>query len=83
LVSAVVECRYGADPSPVQGYYNRDNAFFRQYHQQTKQKADSDAWLERWVYAVADRREYMNQLGAVQELGVKQRAYAASADFGY
>jgi glutaconate CoA-transferase subunit A len=85
LVNAVVECRYGAHPSPVQGYYKRDDAFFRQYHEQTKTKADSDAWLARWVYSVADRRAYMNQLGAcrVDDLGVKQHAYAAQTDFGY
>jgi glutaconate CoA-transferase subunit A len=85
LVNAVVECRYGAHPSPVQGYYKRDDAFFRQYHEQTKTKSDSDAWMERWVYGVADRRAYMNQLGAcrVEGLGVKQHAYAAQADFGY
>ena len=85
LVNAVVGCPYGAHPSPVQGYYKRDDAFFRQYHDQTKTKADSDAWLYRWVYSTADRRAYMNQLGAcrVEELGVKQHAYAAQADFGY
>lgn len=85
LVNAVVECAYGAHPSPVQGYYKRDDAFFRQYHEQTKTKADSDAWLERWVRNVPDRRAYMNQLGAcrVDDLGVKQHAYAAQADFGY
>ncbi len=85
LVNAVVECRYGAHPSPVQGYYKRDNAFFRQYHEQTKTKQDSDAWLERWVHGVEDRRAYMNQLGAcrVDELGVKRHAYAAQTDFGY
>ena len=85
LVNAVVECAYGAHPSPVQGYYKRDDAFFRQYHEQTKMKADSDAWLERWVRGVADRRGYMNQLGScrVDQLGVKQHAYAARADFGY
>ncbi|HEV2718176.1 MAG TPA: CoA-transferase, partial [Terriglobales bacterium] len=59
LVNAVVECRYGAHPSPVQGYYKRDDAFFRQYHEQTKIKSDSDAWLERWVYGVEDRAAYM------------------------
>ncbi len=32
LVSAVVECPYGAHPSPVQGYYKRDDSFFQQYH---------------------------------------------------
>jgi glutaconate CoA-transferase subunit A len=85
LVSAVVECRYGAHPSPVQGYYKRDDAFFRQYHEQTKTKADSDAWLDRWVYSTADRRACMNQLGAcrVEDLGVRQHAYAAQTDFGY
>ena len=85
LVNAVVESRYGAHPSPVQGYYKRDDAFFRQYHEQTKTKADTDAWLSRWVYGLPDRREYMNQLGScrVEELGVKQHAYAAQTDFGY
>ena len=85
LVNAIVECPYGAHPSPVQGCYKRDNAFFRQYHDQTRASADSEAWLERWVYGVADRRAYMNQLGAcrVEELGVKQHAYAASTDYGY
>jgi glutaconate CoA-transferase, subunit A len=85
LVHAVVECRHGAHPSPVQGYYKRDNAFFRQYHEQTKTKADSEAWVERWVHGVADRSAYMNQLGGcrVEELGVKQHAYAAPTDFGY
>ena len=85
LVNAVVECPYGAHPSPVQGCYKRDDAFFRQYHEQTKTKEDNAAWLERWVYGLADRRAYMNQLGAcrVDDLGVKQHAYAAPADFGY
>jgi glutaconate CoA-transferase subunit A len=85
LVDAVVECRYGAHPSPVQGYYKRDDASFRQYHEQTKSPADSDAWLQRWIHGVADRRAYMNQLGGcrVEELGVKKHAYAAQTDFGY
>ena len=85
MVHAVVECRYGAHPSPVQGYYSRDNAFFRQYHENTKTLLDSAAWLQRWVYAVADRAGYMNQLGAcrVEELTVKHHAYAAPTEFGY
>jgi len=85
LVNAVLACPYGAHPSPVQGYYKRDDAFFRQYHEQTKTEADNAAWLQRWVYGVGDRHAYMNQLGAcrVEDLGVKQHAYAAQADFGY
>src|SRR5690348_1310432 len=85
LVNAVVECSYGAHPSPVQGYYSRDDACFRQYQEQTKTKHDSDSWLERWVRSVADRRAYLHQLGGcrVDDLAVKQHAYAAQADFGY
>jgi glutaconate CoA-transferase subunit A len=85
LVTAVVECRYGAHPSPVQGYYKRDDALFRQYHEQTKTRADNEAWLKRWVYGVVDRKQYINQLGVcrVEELAVKQHAYAAQTDYGY
>jgi len=85
LVEAVAECPWGAHPSPVQGYYSRDNAYFRQYHEQTKTPADFAAWQARWVDGVADRREYLNLLGACrqEELTVKKHAYAAPADFGY
>jgi glutaconate CoA-transferase, subunit A len=85
LVNAVVECPYGAHPSPVQGYYRRDDACFRQYHEQTRTQEDNQAWLDRWVYGVSDRREYMNRIGACRfdSLAVKQHAYAAQADFGY
>jgi glutaconate CoA-transferase, subunit A len=85
LVNAVVECPYGAHPSPVQGYYNRDNDFFREYHEQTKTKAESDVWLNRWAYGVRNREAYLEQLGAdrVEALDIKQHAYAAQADFGY
>jgi glutaconate CoA-transferase subunit A len=85
FVNAVVECPYGAHPSPVQGYYNRDNAFFREYHEQTKTKEAMGDWLDHWVYGVSDREAYIEQLGTahVEDLGVKQNAYAAQADFGY
>jgi glutaconate CoA-transferase subunit A len=85
MVSAVVESPGGALPSPVQGYYKRDDAFFRHYHEQTKTAADSARWLERWVYGVGDRAAYLEQLGDCRfaELKTKQHAYAAVADFGY
>jgi glutaconate CoA-transferase subunit A len=85
LVSAVVESPMGAHPSPVQGHYKRDDAYFRQYHEQTKTKTAFDAWAQRWVHGVADRTGYIELLGEfrVKQLGVKRHAYAAAADFGY
>ncbi len=85
LVVAVVHEPWGAHPSPVQGYYGRDHAFFSQYHEQSRQPEDFERWLGRWVTAVAGRREYLNLLGAcrMDSLGVKQHALSVPADFGY
>jgi glutaconate CoA-transferase subunit A len=85
MVSAVIECPFGAHPSPVQGYYKRDDAFFREYHEESKTRENFEAWAKRWVYGVADCGEYVEQLGAsrIQRLSVKQHAYAAQTDFGY
>lgn len=85
LVSAVVECRYGAHPSPVQGCYKRDDAFFQQYHAETKTHLAFDVWAQKWIHGVPDREGYARLLGStrLQELGVKQHAYAATTDYGY
>ena len=85
LVNAVVECPLGAHPSPVQGYYKRDNAFFRQYHEQTKTEEDTVQWLDRWIYTLPDRAAYVELLGTcrVQALKTRQHAYAAAVDYGY
>jgi glutaconate CoA-transferase, subunit A len=85
LVSAVVECPLGAHPSPVQGYYRRDDEFFREYHEGSKTREQFASWAERWIYGVKDRDAYAERLGAdrVRNLGVKQHAYAAQTDFGY
>src|SRR5262249_4210442 len=85
LVSAVIEGPLGAHPSPVQGYYKRDDAFFQQYHQETKTPADYAQWKQRWIDGIQDREVYVELLGSnrVGDLKVKQHAYAAAADFGY
>ena len=85
LVAAVVHEPGGAHPSPVQGYYGRDHAFFAEYHEQSRKLEDFEKWLERWVVRVADRREYLKQLGAERfgSLAVREHALSAPADFGY
>ncbi|MGB6267010.1 MAG: CoA-transferase [Candidatus Acidiferrales bacterium] len=85
LVSAVVHEPWGAHPSPVQGYYGRDHAFFSEYHDQSRRVEDYDAWLTRWVIRPANRAEYLKRLdaGKIASLGVKDHAFSAPADFGY
>src|SRR5919108_3170836 len=85
MVSAVIECPFGAHPSPVQGYYKRDDAFFREYHEESKTREKFQSWAQRWVCGVKDREEYAECLGAdrARKLGVRRHAYAAQTDFGY
>ncbi len=84
-VAAVVHELWGAHPSPVQGYYGRDHAFFTEYHEQSRTLEDFERWLERWVISVEGRKQYMDLLGGdrVEQLGVKQHALSVPADFGY
>jgi glutaconate CoA-transferase subunit A len=85
LVEAVVHEPGGAHPSPVQGYYGRDHAFFSQYHEQTRGIDGFEEWLTQWVVRPESRAEYLKQLGTarMQSLGVKEHAYTVPADFGY
>jgi glutaconate CoA-transferase subunit A len=85
LVSAIVHEPWGAHPSPVQGYYGRDNEFFRTYHAETKTADEYRRWKAKWVDGVRDRKEYLEQLGSerVDALRVKKHAYSAPADYGY
>lgn len=84
LVSAVAETPYGAHPSPVQGYYNRDNSYYQEYHRSTKTRQDFESWLDQWVLGVNDRQGYVERLGTdrVDSIKVKKHAYAARTDFG-
>src|SRR5437868_2275137 len=85
LVSAVVHEPFGAHPSPVQGYYNRYNEFFRSYHAETKSPDEYARWRAKWIDGIKDRDEYLKELGnaRLDSLRVKQHAYSAPADFGY
>lgn len=66
LVSAVVHEPFGAHPSPVQGYYGRDNEFFREYHAETKTPEEYARWRTKWVEETGNRTEYMERLGPHQ-----------------
>jgi len=85
LVSALVHEPFSAHPSPVQGYYSRDNEFFRAYHAETKSREDFARWRSKWVDEVRDRTEYLRVLGSerIDALRVKKHAYSAPADYGY
>jgi glutaconate CoA-transferase subunit A len=84
-VSAVVHEPFGAHPSPVQGYYGRDHAYFDEYHEQTRTPEGYAQWRTAWVDGVADRAAYLARLGEVrrQALLPREHRYAAPVDYGY
>ena len=64
IVDAVVHEPFGAHPSYVQGYYDRDNAFYLQWDRISTARASTEAWLDEWVYGVRNRAEYIEKLGS-------------------
>jgi len=79
-VSAVVECPYGAHPSPMAGHYNRDNQYYLDYHARTDTQAAFDEWADEWVYGVTDREEYVEKVDA--DLGITEPTVAAEVRYG-
>lgn len=63
IVDAVVHEPYGAHPSYVQGYYDRDNAAYLAWDKMSRDQASTDAWLQEWVYDLPGRAAYLSKLG--------------------
>lgn len=63
IVDAVVVEPFGAHPSFVQGYYDRDNDFYVRWEDTSRTEAGMKSYLDEWVYGVSDRSEYNEKLG--------------------
>jgi glutaconate CoA-transferase subunit A len=70
-VVAVVHEPFGAYPSPVQGCYRRGHDFFHRYHEESRTEEGTRAWLDRWVYGVADWTGFLEQLGPDAQRAVR------------
>lgn len=62
VVDAVVHQPFGAHPSYVQGYYDRDNNLYRDWDRLSRDEAETRAWLDEWVYGVDDWEGYLRKL---------------------
>ena len=83
IVDAVVCEPYGAHPSYVQGYYDRDNAFYLEWDTVSRDQEAIETWLQEWVYAVPDRKSYLEKLGAERLDSLAPGTMPADAvDFG-
>jgi glutaconate CoA-transferase subunit A len=83
VVDAVVVEPFGAHPSYVQGYYDRDNRFYIEWDAISRDTAKLDAWLAEWVHGVGGRAEYVEKLGAERVASLRPKpAPSGSVDYG-
>ncbi len=75
-VAAVVPEPGGAHPSPVQGYWKRDHAFYRYYAQSSRSAEGFEAWLDEWIGGAPDRAAYLERIDTGSKRIVTQRMSA-------
>jgi glutaconate CoA-transferase subunit A len=62
-VDAVVCEPWGAHPSYVQGFYDRDGDAYREYDEATVTPESTARYLREWIYDLPDRAAYVRKLG--------------------
>ncbi len=83
IVDAVVVEPFGAHPSYVQGAYDRDNRFYRDWDPISRDSEATNAWLREWVHGLSGRSEYVEQLGAERVQALRPGpAPSGSVDYG-
>jgi glutaconate CoA-transferase, subunit A len=82
-VTAICVEPYGAHPSFAQGYYDRDNAFYRAWDPVSRDRERLAAWLDEWVRGVPDRAAYVEKLGAETLAALRPKSRpSGSVDYG-
>lgn len=71
VVDGVVQEPFGAHPSYVQGYYDRDNDFYLEWDEVSRDPAGTEAWLQEWVYNLPNRAAYLQKLGSERLASLK------------
>ena len=64
VVDAVAVCPFGAYPASVQGYYERDDAFFREWSEMGRAEGAVGRWVDEYVRGTADHAQYLARIGA-------------------
>jgi glutaconate CoA-transferase subunit A len=81
-VVAVVPEPGGAHPSPVQGFFRRDHAFYREYGERSRTREGFEGWLKDWVLDTADRAAYLHNID-LDALRIKEHRRSVPVDYGY
>jgi glutaconate CoA-transferase, subunit A len=83
IVDAVVHEPYGAHPSYVQGYYDRDNESYLMWDKLSQDHTAVEKWLDEWVYGLENHRAYVRKVGQARFDKLKpEPMLAPSVDYG-
>ena len=84
-VTAVAHFPWGAHPSPVPGYYNRDHQVFIDYSNESKTVEKFTNWQNRWVDNISGHHAYMDLLGheRMAGLAIKHPVFSEPVVYGY
>ena len=83
IVDAVVHEPYGAHPSYVQGYYDRDNESYLTWDKLSQDHNAVIAWLDEWVYGLENHAAYVRKIGQERLDKLKPEPLRApSVDYG-
>jgi len=83
IVDAVVVEPFGAHPSYAQGHYDRDNTFYVEWDEVSREPERLDAWLDEFVHGVADRAQYMEKLGPAVRERIRPSGHALAGPIDY
>jgi glutaconate CoA-transferase subunit A len=70
-VDAICEVPNGAHPSYVQGSYDRDNAFYREWTPISKDPARLRQWIDDHIRGTSDHAEYLETIGQDRLQGLR------------
>ncbi len=84
IVHAVVVEPFGAHPSFAQGYYDRDNDFYINWEEVSKDENKMAEYLQEWIYDLPDRAAYWQKTEATtrERLQANQRL-SGEVNYGF
>jgi len=81
-VNAVCHVPAANHPSMLIGRWQRDNAFFHDYHKETREPEGFERWLDEWVRDLPDHAAYRDKLGGqLEALRILGDAPSAPANY--
>jgi glutaconate CoA-transferase subunit A len=83
IAKAVVKEPFGCHPSFAQGYYDRDNDFYVNWRNISKDASKFDQYLQEWIYGVKNRAEYVGKMGDQISRLKARNQFCQPVNYGY